>query len=171
MSIIYVGIGFMMLIAGRPLYWIFVGGIGFMVGNYLGEHTAFVPAEWNNMVLPAIMALVGIAGAYFLRRWSARVAGFIAGGYLWANLLFALGTGTQNASLPLFIAAGVAAFLLLLFLFDAGLVLLSSLTAVTLILSSIKMGNLDQGAMFIILLVLGLITQYLLLQYAKPSPD
>jgi hypothetical protein len=171
MSIIYVGIGFMMLIAGRPLYWIFVGSIGFLAGNYLVGRAAFVPAEWNHMLLPVMMALVGIAGAFFVRRWSARVAGFIAGGYLWANLLVALGAGTQNDSLPLTLAAGAVAFLLLVFLFDAGLVLLSSLTAVTLILSSIKMGNLDQGAMFIILVVLGLITQYLLLQYGKPSPD
>jgi hypothetical protein len=49
--------------------------------------------------------------------------------------------------------------------------LISSLTGVTLILRSFHIGTLDQGAMFIILTVFGLITQYLILQYGRPSPD
>ena len=171
MPIIYVGIGFIMLVAGRPLYWIFVGSIGFLVGDYLMERLAFMPAEWNNIILPVILALVGVASAYFFRRWSARVAGFFAGGYLLVYLPMVLGAEIEYISPFLFIIAGAIAFVLLLFLFDAGLVFVSSLTAVTLILSSIRMDRLDQGAMFMILLIFGLISQYLLLQYGKSAPD
>lgn len=171
MPIIYVGIGFILLISGRPVYWLFVGSMGYLVGEYLVGRTTLLPMGWDNWMFPIILALVGVSAAFFLRRWAARVAGFIAGGYLLYYLPMALGAESKYASHLLFAIAGAVAFVLLLFLFDAGLVFLSSLTAVTMILSSFKVGRLDQGLMFIILVIFGLIVQYLLLQYSKPSPD
>ena len=36
MAILYVGIGFMVLIAGRPVYSVFVGTIAFLLGTFPG---------------------------------------------------------------------------------------------------------------------------------------
>ena len=67
--------------------------------------------------------------------------------------------------------AGIVTVILLFFIFDFALIVLSSLTAATLILSYTTIGRLDQGAMFLILTVFGIITQYLIMQYMTPSPD
>jgi hypothetical protein len=56
-------------------------------------------------------------------------------------------------------------------MFDFALILISTLLGVTLILQSMNFGSLDNTTMFIILTMFGVIVQYLLLQFGKPSPD
>jgi hypothetical protein len=99
------------------------------------------------------------------------VAAFFAGGFLVYYLPVALGAEVDFANPVLFVIAGSVALLLTILSFDFGLMLISALTAVTMILRTVNIGNLDQGVMFIILLVFSIITQYLVMQYAKPSPD
>jgi hypothetical protein len=171
MAILFVGIGFMMLIAGRPIYSVFVGSIGFLVGTYLADLITVLPPEWNSFFIPMLFAIIGVALTQAFKRWAAGVAGFIAGGMMIINLPNAFGSGGYWTSPYLFAAAGIVSVILLFFIYDFALIVLSSLMAVTLILSYMKVGNLDQGAMFLILAIFGMITQYLILQYASPSPD
>jgi hypothetical protein len=171
MLILFVGIGFMMLIAGRPVYSVFVGSICFLVGTYVADQITVFPAAWNSFFTPMLFAIIGVVLTQAFKRWTARVAGFIAGGIMIINLPNAFGSAGYWTSPYLFAAAGIISVILLFFIFDFALIVLSSLMAVTLILSYMKVGNLDQGAMFLILAVFGIITQYLILQYASPSPD
>lgn len=171
MAILFVGIGFMMLIAGRPVYSVFVGSISFLVGTYLAGQITVFPQEWNTFFTPLLFAIIGVVLTQIFKRWAGRVAGFIAGGILIINLPNAFGSGVYWTSPYLFVAAGIISVILLFFIFDFALIVLSSLMAVTLILSYMKVGNLDQGAMFLILSIFGIIVQYLILQYASPSPD
>lgn len=170
-DIIYVGLGFMMLIAGRPLYYVFVGGIGCLVGVFLADKVFLFPPDVNAVAMPLILAAIGVLGALGFRRFAAGVAGFIAGGLLLNNLPYALGGQVQPVSPINFILAGAVATAMLIIIFDFAMIIISSITAVTYILGSMHLGNLDQGAMFLILTVFGIITQYLILQYGKPSPD
>jgi hypothetical protein len=171
MEILYVGIGFMMLIAGRPIYSVFVGSIAFLVGTYLADLITVLPPEWNSFFIPILFAVIGVALTQALKRWTAMVAGFIAGGLMILNLPNAFGSGGYWNSPVLFVIAGIISVILLYFAFDFALIVLSSLMAVTLTLSYMRVGNLDQGVMFLILAIFGMITQYLILQYASPSPD
>jgi hypothetical protein len=171
MEILFVGIGFMMLIAGRPVYSVFVGSISFLLGTYLTSQIRVFPPEWNTFFVPLLFAIIGVVLTQAFKRWTARVAGFIAGGILIVNLPNAFGSGVYWNSSLLFAAAGIISVILLFFIFDFALIVLSTLTAVTLILSYMRVGNLDQGAMFFILAIFGIVVQYLILQYATPSPD
>jgi uncharacterized membrane protein len=171
MEILFVGIGFMMLIAGRPVYSVFVGSISFLVGTYLTSQIKVFPPEWNSFFIPLLFAIIGVVLTQVFKRWTARVAGFIAGGIMIINLPNVFGSASYWTSPYLFAAAGIISVILLFFIYDFALIVLSSLMAVTLILSYIRVGNLDQGAMFLILAIFGIITQYLILQYASPSPD
>ena len=171
MAILFVGIGFMVLIAGRPVYSVFVGTIAFLVGTFLAGLLTIFPAEWNDFFIPLLFAIIGIILTQVFKRWSAKVAGFVAGGILLLNLPNALGSGNYWTSPFLFLGAGIISLVLLSFVFDFALIVLSSLVSATLILSYTRLGNLDQGAMFLILTVFGIITQYLVLQYITPYPD
>ena len=171
MAILYVGIGFMMLIAGRPVYSVFVGCISFLIGTYLADQIKVFPAEWNSFFIPMLFAIIGVVLTQTFKRWIARVAGFIAGGIMIINLPNVFGSGGYWTSPYLFAAAGIISVILLFFIYDFALIVLSSLMAVTLILSYMRVGNLDQGAMFLILAIFGIVTQYLVLQYALPTPD
>jgi hypothetical protein len=171
MGIVDVGIGFMLLIAGRPAYWVFTGGIAFLIGTFTAARLPLFSSQWNALILSLLFAVFGVVLAFLAHRWAARLAGFVAGGFLLYNMPVALGAQADWVSPLLFALAGLVAFGLLMVTFDFALALISSLTGTTLILRSFQIGTLDQGVMFIILTVFGLITQYLILQYGRPSPD
>ena len=171
MAVVDVGIGFMMLVVGRPGYWLFVGGVSFIIGEYFSRQFLVFSSTWNSLILSLLFAVGGALLTFLVHRWAARVAGFVAGGFLIYNIPIALGAQANWVTPLYFVIAGVVAFIFLLISFDFGMVLISALTAVTMILRSIHVGSLDQGVMFLILAIFSLITQYLIMQYAKPSPD
>ena len=70
-----------------------------------------------------------------------------------------------------FVVGGLVALILTVLSFDFAIMMIAALTAVTLVLRQMHIGSIDQGVMFLILVVFSLITQYLVMQYAKPSPD
>jgi len=171
MGIIDVGIGFMLLITGRPVYWVFTGSIAYFIGGIIADRLVLFPLQWNAIFLSFLFATLGIFSALLFHRWAARLAGFVAGGFLVYNMPVALGAPTEWASPLFFMIGGVVGLVLLLLSFDFGLLFISSLTAATFILRNIHIGNLDQATMLLVFTVLGVIIQYLILQYASPSPD
>jgi hypothetical protein len=172
MPIISAGYGFLMLVAGRPFYSVFAGGVGFLVGNFLVEQYPFLsPFSWHPFVMPLIVSLVFGALTFLFKRWVARVCGFFAGGYILYRLPVALGAQTSWGSPVLFAIIGAICFVLLLVWFDFALIALSSLSGTSMILQALRTGALDPIALFLILLVFGLITQFLLMQYIRPTPD
>jgi hypothetical protein len=171
MSFLNIGVGFLSLMVGRPAYMSFVGAIGYIVGAYLAERYLLVAPEWNTVAMPLVFGVIGALAALFFRRWAARVAGFLAGGYLLFNFPEVFSASTEWASWPLFLVAGTITVVFLVIWFDFALVILSALVGVTLMLPSINLGAFDTLTMFILLMVFGTITQFILLQYGRPSPD
>lgn len=171
MTIITVGMGFMMLIAGRPVYTVFVGGAGYLIGMYLASRFDLAQSTWNGLVTPILFAVIGGLAAALMGRWAARAAGFIAGGYLVYSLPQLLGANPSWVSKAAFFIAGVICFILLIASFDAFLIFLSSVTAAAMILSSARLGSLNPVIMFLIVTVFGVIAQYLIFEYGKASPD
>ncbi|MBN1145809.1 MAG: hypothetical protein JXA78_01035 [Anaerolineales bacterium] len=172
MSILYVAAGFLMLLVGRPAYMTFTGGVSLIVGAYLAKNITLISsAEWNNVVLPLLFIVFGILAALVFRRWAARLAGFLAGGFVAYNLPTALGAASGWQSWIIFAIAGGICVALLMIWFDVVMILLSTLMGVTLILQRVNFGSLDNVTMFIILTLFGIIAQFLIFQYGRPSPD
>jgi hypothetical protein len=170
-SIVEVGLGFMLLLAGRPAYWFFVGSMAFLIGGSFANQFVLFSSAWNGLFLALFFGIVGVLLTFLFHRWTAMAAGFVAGGFLLYNIPIALGAESYLSSPLLFAIAGLVAMGLLLISFDFMLVVISAFTGVTLILRSFRLSGLDQGVMFMILIIFSLITQYLIMQYAKPSPD
>jgi hypothetical protein len=172
MNIINVGVGFMLLIAGRPAYFVFTGVVALLMGSFLASRFDLAPTTWNTIYVPAIFGVIGIALAFAFKRWSAYAAGFLAGGYLVYNLPQVFDVPQPAWATPVtFAIAGLISVILLLVAFDAFLVFLSAVTGVTLILRGISFGRIEPVIMFVILLVFSAICQYLIFEYGHPSPD
>jgi len=171
MPILYIGIGFLILLAGRPAYAVFTGVIGLLLGVYFTGKIYVVPSNWNVLSLPLLFAGFGALAAFVFKRWTVRVAGFFAGGFLATNLPAALGAVEIWNSWILYVIVGVVSVLFLFLWFDIVLTLLSCLIGISLILQNVSFGALDDVTMFIVLMAFGLITQFLLLNYGNPSPD
>ena len=170
MGIINIGIGFMLLVAGRPAYAVFVGGMAYVLGVFLGENLGFIPADWDKLIVPVSLTILGVLLTYVIRRWAARLAGIIAGIYLAYDLPTALGASNEWISIPIAAIVGIAFAVFLFFFFDIALITISSLTAPLLILHSMRTA-LDPVALYIILVIFGVIVQFLLTQYGKSTPD
>jgi hypothetical protein len=171
MTSVEVGLGFMMLLAGRPAYWFFVGSMAFLLGGSFANQLVLFPLTWNDLIISLFFAVVGVMLTALFHRWTALAAGFVAGGFLLSNIPIALGAESNLGSPLLFTVAGLITMGLLLISFDFSLVVISAFTGVTLILRAFKLPGLDQGVIFIILVIVSLIAQYLIMQYARPSPD
>jgi len=171
MAILNVGIGFMMLIAGRPVYAVFVGGMGYLLANFLIGELGFIPSNWNSITFPLLAAFIGALAAFIIKHWIVRLTCFLAGIYLVYDLPATLDAAGKWDSWILVLAVGLLCFILSIIWFDYAVMIISTLVAATMIIKSIHFGILDIGAMFFILVILGVLTQYLIWQYWQTSPE
>src|ERR1700756_2718363 len=74
-------IAVVLLLFGRRLFWLFVGGIGFIVGfNFATQAFQGEPA-WVALAVAAVVGLMAAVLSIFLQRLVVAIAGFFAGGY------------------------------------------------------------------------------------------
>jgi hypothetical protein len=159
-------IGFALLILGRRMFWLFVGGVGFILGFWL---TSQVVTGDARMVVLAVALIFGLAGALIarmLQRLAVGIAGFVAGGYVLTALAHMLNWQTGNPSWILFLVGGIIGGGLVAGLFEWALILLSSFTGATLIIQNLPAvaGNwqapmLVSLGIYIVLLLFGISVQ------------
>ena len=132
MSIFHTATGFLMLIAGRPFYPSFVAGVSYLSIYWLIEQFNWVESQMSIMWISLFIALaIGIM-TFELRRWAAVAGAFIAGGYI---LFYVPGIFRLNLELPwpFFLIAGGLCVILIIFLFDFTLMMLSAITGAAMI--------------------------------------
>ena len=161
MIILRAMIGFAVLILGRQLFWVFVAGVGFVLGMLYGAQFYQGPPQYILLIAFAV-GILGALLAYFLQRAAAGLAGFLAGWYLVAILIRVadLDFGQVTNILPG--VGGIIGALLIAALFDWSLIILSSLSGATIITQSIQLEPRISILLFFILLILGITVQGIL---------
>ena len=168
MFIIAAFIGLLMLTMGRQLYWLFVGGIGFIFGIILATQYYSGQSDW---VMLFIAILAGIAGglfAYSLQNFAIAASGLLTGGYLVYTLLITIGSERDLIFNALVVLGGLIGLLLVLLSIDWALIILSSLAGAALIVQSVSYGQTVLAILFFTLSILGIIIQTL---RWKQEPD
>lgn len=157
MPLINILVGAALLLFGRRLCWLFVAGVGFVVGARLATEClgpdAGVWAVW-------IALVVGLAGAILsllLQRLIVGVAGFFAGGYLLYTV--ALEVGQVAGASVAFLFGGVIGALLVLVMLDWALIGLSTLLGAAVITQHVSLEPTLSALLFVVLLVLGALVQ------------
>ena len=153
-------IGAALLLFGRRLFWLFVGGIGFIVGfNFAGQILGPQP-DWLLLLVAIGVGLLGAIASIFLQRIVVGIAGFFAGAYFLSALAITYLPNNQSI-LPLvaFVAGGIIGAILTMALLDPALILLSSLAGATAITQNVPMQSSNKGLLFIVLLVIGILVQ------------
>ncbi len=171
MGIATVGLGFMILLAGRPVYPVFTGAVSFLIGAYLMRQYQIAPTQWNPLLAFLFMAAVGFGAAFAFRRWVAYFAALVAGGYLVYYLPTAIGAQATFASPILFGIVGGVCLIAAFVIFDITIVVLASLLGATMILQYLRIATISSVVMFVILLAFGISAQFLISQYGSPVPD
>lgn len=148
-------LGGVLLVAGRRLFWLFVAGVGFVIGLSLAP--ILLPNQSEGVVLVGalVFALLGAMLAQFAQKAAVSIVGFLGGGWLALGLLRTLAGDPGSLQWVAFIVGGIIGIVLLSALFEWGLVLLSALVGANLLVDALTrlLPSFD-GPVFVIFLVL-----------------
>lgn len=158
-----------LLFFGERLYWLFVGGIGFVVGMDLAARGLAGQPEWI-ILLAAVLVGIGTAVlAIFFQRIAIGLAGFMAGGYLAEAVLANLtGSATEQASMIAFVIGGIVVAIFVVALLDWALIAISALVGAAMISQWAVHDTFWRSATFVILFFTGALVQGVMLQHARP---
>lgn len=152
-------IGFVVLIMGRQIFWVFIAGLGFALGLIYGEQYYVGQPDWMLFLISSIIAILGAVLAYTLQRLAGAIAGFASGWYL-TNLLmgyFGAGLGQFDEIVPFVV--GIICALLIMAFFDWSVIIISSLAGSAIIVSGMRLPNNTELALLITFALVGIVIQ------------
>lgn len=163
-------VGAVLLLFGRRLFWLFVGGVGFIVGFDLATSALQGQPEWVILLIAVAVGVIGIIASIFLQRIVVGIAGFFAGGYFLSTLaVTALHMNQQGVQWVAFIIGGILGAILTMMLLDPALIIMSSLAGATAISQNIPVDPMTKNMIFIGLLIFGIVVQSVQFAGAKKS--
>ena len=158
LSVISLILGAALLIAGRKLFWLFVGAAGFIAGMQLATQFWQGP-EILAIIIGLVVGVVFALLAIFLQSVAIGVAGFLAGGYILTVLAGMIGLDQGAFSWIIYLIGGIIGVLLVIFLFDWAIITLSSLAGASLITQALVLPSGIGGVIFLALVIVGVVIQ------------
>ena len=152
-------VGTALLVAGRKLFWLFLGGVGFVFGFDLAEKVIHGQPHHIIILIALLAGVIGAVMAVLFQRFAIGLGGFFAGGYILVGLLRELGMATGQYHWVLFLVGGVLGAFLMSIVFDWTLIVLSSAIGSVLILHSLHLSHDLTRLIFLFLLVAGVTVQ------------
>ena len=166
LSLINGVLGVALLVAGRKLFWLFIGALGFITGIQLTANFWQGP-DWMLLIIGVIVGVIFAALATFLQALAIGLAGFLAGGYAFTILAGMLGMETLMPAWIVYIIGGVIGVALVSFLFDWAIITLSSLAGALLVIRTFFSQTDNAQIILAALFILGIIVQGSLLRSEK----
>ena len=170
MDLLRVMVGVAMLTLGQKLFWLFVGGIGFVYGIHLAEQYFHGQPDWIVIVITLLAGLLGALIAVFLQNVAVWLAGLSAGGYFLVILLNVFGWDDNRLYWLSFLVGGIIGAVLMAAVFDWALIILSSMTGALLISQSIQLTPQMTALSFGVLFIVGLVVQASLMIRDESKP-
>jgi hypothetical protein len=152
-------IGVLLLTLGRKLFWLFVGGSGFVVAFYLTAELMPDQPPWVFLLAASVAGLLGAWLAVSLQWVAVGVGGSLAGGYLAVALVEFLNLDIGGPQWLQFVVGGIIGAILLGALFNPVLIVLSSLVGAALVADSLPLGPDSSMVVMVGAAVLGIIVQ------------
>ncbi len=150
-------LGAVLIFAGRRLFWLFVATVGFFFVFSLTIEQWHDP-RWA-LAAAVAFGILGAIVAVFVQKAAVIVAGLLVGAWtsLWLLELYEVSPGT----LQWFViaAAALLAALLAGWLFEIGLIVLSSAVGAVLITDAVRLDSNASLALFLVLTVVGIAVQ------------
>ena len=159
-SLINVILGGALLLAGRKLFWLFVGAVGFVTGLQLADAFWQGP-EGLTIIFGFILGVLFALLAIFLKSIAIGMAGFFAGGFALTALAEMFGIGTSGVFWIIYVIGGIIGLVVVIYLFDWAIITLSSLAGASLLVQAFisQSGEVTGGVIFLILVIIGVVVQ------------
>lgn len=159
--------GCFLLVLGRKLFWLFVALVGMVAGIQLAEQYFFLKPYWQILLIGLAAAVIGALLAIFFQKVAVAVAGFLAGGAVVHHFMTFLGWPAMPVAVFI---AGIIGALLLFWLFDWGLIVLSSVAGATLIVNAWYGWPHGGLVLYAGLILAGVLIQTLIMVGSRPTP-
>jgi hypothetical protein len=167
-------VGLLLLALGRRLYWLFVAAIGFLYGLELGPRLFPQQSGAMIVIIALVLAVVGALLAGVATKVALGAIGFVAAGGMAALALQHLTIESGLVVLAVYLIAGLIGAVLFLLLFNAALIVLSSLAGAYLVVLSAEqlrlMSPTTGTALIVALVAAGIVVQARPWRSRKPSP-
>ena len=147
-----------LLVAGRKLFWLFVGVIGFSIGVEIATRF-FRGSELITIVAGLGLGVIFAVLAIFLETLAIGIAGFLGGGYILLSLAGLFGLDKGIIAWVIFILGGIIGAVLIAFIFDWALIIISSLAGSSMAINAFHFAKLISALMFIVLIFIGIAVQ------------
>lgn len=170
LNFINVIFGGALLLAGRKLFWLFVGAIGFAIGVQVALRF-FRGSEWMTILIGLGLGIVFAVLAIFMETLAIGIAGFLGGGYILLTLATPFGWDKGILTWIIFIIGGIIGTALVAFLFDWALISISSLAGASMILNAVNFRPGINAVIFFILVIIGVVFQGSALRRDKGQPS
>ncbi len=148
-----------LLAFGRKLFWFFVAAVGFVTGLELATRFLQNSTELTKILVGLGAGIVGALLAIFLERLAIAVVGFIGGGFILTRLLDLLNVHIGVADWIIYVVGGIIGIVLIFFILDWMLIILSSLAGASMITEAFNLHALIGILVFVILLAAGIAIQ------------
>jgi len=158
-QLLAVAFGAVLLLAGRRIFWLVLGIVGFLFGFDLADRLLGLESHGLGLLIGLLAGLVGVFVAIFLQKLAVGVAGFLIGGYLTLAVLQAHPGSLSGFDLLAFVVGGVICAFLALWLFEIALILLSALAGAALVVQGLGLEPAAATLGFLVLVVLGIAVQ------------
>lgn len=152
-------VGVVLMVAGRQLYWLLVGGLGFYLGMKMAAETFAISPPEAVLIIGLVAGLAGALLSVFLQRITIGVVGALAGGWALEAVLLQYGVISQH-SLLAWIIGGIAGLLCLTAFFEWTLVALTSLLGAYLVVENLELDTVLKYPLLIVLFVIAAVLQY-----------
>jgi hypothetical protein len=167
-------VGFLLLVLGRRLYWLFVAAVGFLYGLELAPRLLPGQSQAVIVIIALGLALLGALLAVVATKVALGLTGFVAAGGIAAVVLQHLTIESGVVVLGIYFIAGIIGAVLFLLLFNAALIVLSSLAGAYLVVLGAEELRLispaPETALVIVLAVVGIVIQARPWRPRKPPP-
>lgn len=126
-------IGILILALGRRLFWLFVGGAGFVAGLQAAQYYFGLQPAWAAWAAATLLGFIGALLALFFQTLAIGLGGFAAGSTIAAYLAILM----KLKAIPLISAAGgIIGAVLLYAAFDWALIVLSSVAGAAIVVQA-----------------------------------
>ena len=158
LTVVNLILGAGLLLSGRKLFWLFVAAVGFLAGAQLALRS-WDGSEWTALVVGLVLGLIFAVLALFFKSLAIGVAGFIGGGTALLSLAGVVGMDSGILAWVAFLVGGVLGIVLLTWLVDWALILLSSIGGGLIIVRSLGMPDMVGFIALIVLSIVGIAIQ------------
>jgi hypothetical protein len=154
-----VGVGVILLLFGRKLFWLLVGSVGFVAGLSAATLVYAAPSDPGVLLVALGCGVVGAILALLVQKIAIRVAGFVGGALLVLSFLHATTMESEGLLWAIVLIGGITGTILIGIIFDWVLIVLSSFCGAYLVVHGFALQGDDASFVLLALFAVGIVVQ------------